>query len=85
MRTPTVGPPALTMSGTASLLGKIKVSGPGQKESISREAISGTESATSNTCSASLTWTMSGSLSGRCLAVKILRIASGLSASAPKP
>jgi len=46
MLTPTVGNPAVTMSGTADILGTTSVSGPGQNRSARTRALSGHDEAT---------------------------------------
>ena len=84
MRMATLSSPAVTTAGTISFLGRIIVSGPGQKAAASLRAISlmwhsGSISASAAMC------TISGLSAGRSLAAKILRTAGSLSAFAPRP
>ena len=47
-RTATVSRPAVTVRGTASAAGSTQVSGPGQKASMARRAVPGTDRASSS-------------------------------------
>ena len=69
---PTVASPAVTMSGTIGLFSNIIVRGPGQKRSISRLAVGGTETARASTVSFSAMWTMRGSKRGRFFSLEYL-------------
>ena len=85
IRTATVGPLAVTMSGTAGFLGRTSVKGPGQKRSARRCASSGQLAVTSRASSMVATWTMRGLVAGRPLALKIRDTAAASRALAASP
>src|ERR1022692_4400883 len=85
IRTPTVGNPAVTMSGTSVVLGTTRVSGPGQNRSAKMRAASGHDEASWAIISRLLTCTMIGLVPGRPLTSKILATALASSAFAPTP
>ena len=64
-RTPTVGPPAVTMSGISFARGKTSVSGPGQKARASLSASAGQFATQRFAISTPPTWTMIGLCAGR--------------------
>ena len=84
-RTATVSPPAVTTSGTESVLGSTIDSGPGQKASAKRSAALGQAETQSRAIATESTCTMSGLLAGRPLASKMRSTASGNSALAASP
>ena len=84
IRMPTVSSPAVTTSGTACFFRHSTVSGPGQKRSMRRSAVSvGSHSASS--WERSQMCTISGLSAGRPFAAKMARTASAFRASAPRP
>src|ERR1019366_5141974 len=85
IRTPTVGNPAVTMSGTADNLGTTSVNGPGQNRSARMRAVSGHDEATRSIISRLLTCTMIGLVPGRPLTSNTRATATASSAFAPKP
>src|SRR5262249_37172304 len=84
-RTPTVGPPAVTASGTLGDFGRTIVSGPGQNARASSEASAVQKETTDPAIASPLTWTMSGLVAGGPLGSNTLRTAAGFRASAPSP
>ncbi len=74
-RIPTVGPPAVTTSGTCGCFGKTSVSDPGQKRLAKWSAISGQFETRDFAASTSATCTMIGFVAGRPLAAKIVSTA----------
>ena len=84
MRMPTVSSPAVTTSGTAAFFRHSTVSGPGQKRSISRRAVS-VVSHRASSWRLSQICTISGLSAGRPLAAKMLLTAASSSALAPRP
>ena len=84
-RSPTVESPAVTTAGTASDFGRMTVSGPGQKRSMSARAAAGTRAERRSACSSAATCTIRGLSVGRPLAANIFCTASGRRASAPSP
>ena len=84
MRTATLSRPADTMPGTAGFLGSTRVSGPGQNRRASLRA-AGFAVATRPRSRHEAICTMSGSVIGRPLAVKMRRQAPALNASAASP
>ena len=84
-RTATVSPPAVTMSGTKSALGRTIDNGPGQNTSARRSAALGQADTQLRAISADSTCTMSGLFAGRPLALKTRLTASGESALAANP
>ena len=64
-RIATVSSPPLVSRGTASLFGKIMVSGPGQKAAASRRALSGMFRTSGSISSTRAMWTISGLSLGR--------------------
>ena len=72
------------MEGTIRVLGKTRVSGPGQKASISD--IARRSGRQTNLASVkSDTWMIRGSLAGRCLALKTLATANSFRARQASP
>ena len=65
MRTPTVGNPAVTLSGTMLFLGSTSVNGPGHHWRASSSASGGHSATISRAISTDATCTISGLVSGR--------------------
>ena len=85
MRRPTVGSPAVAISGTAPDFGTTSVSGPGQCRRASAPAASGHSRASERAMPIESTCTIIGLVAGRPLAAKILATAPASSALAPSP
>ena len=64
-RTPTVAPPAVTLSGIFSERGSTSVNGPGQKAAVSLSASNGHSAAQRFARSVLATWMMMGLCAGR--------------------
>ena len=85
IRIATVPSPALTLAGIRGERGKIMVSGPGQKASASRRAVSGIAVTSGSISSNRAICTINGLSCGRPLASKIRATAASLVASAASP
>src|SRR5215468_8300690 len=75
IRMATVGKPAVMSLGTHGFAGRINVSGPGQKASVSLYAIGGTSAVNVSRLLLSAIWTIRGSLKGRSFAAKMFSMA----------
>jgi hypothetical protein len=84
-RTPTVGRPAVTRSGSSGRFGSTRVRGPGQKRPARTAKRGSSVTATRAAWRVSVTWTMRGSKEGRSLTSKIRATAATSRAFAPRP
>ena len=83
-RTATLERPAVTSSGTWAERGSTSVSGPGQKRRPGPHAVAGTCETSDTNNSSEPTWTIKGSVKGRCFAANRRRTAERSSAFTPR-